>query len=514
MPNDDAAINPVCFLAVPSAPQFRRVLRAIQAAARKAHVKTTSVTTPPSRTSRDFLVGELARCDCVVTDVSLPDPFLHFQVGVAEAMAKAILPIQRNDSSPLALPFSPAAPTILYELSPVGLTALKSRLQRGLRDFLHSPSKMSLHTAQPISTPFHIDWDRLTSPDSENLCRELLTQLGFRRVDWHTRTPAIDLLAEYPRKDPDGFEYRDLWLVSMRLHAAAELLLPIAEDSGNLLDRIVMHDPRLATLWSGESPHTLTFLFIALHGEHLPSILREYFAESSRLSQHAPFFRLRYWDREYLTRLVQRFPNIGYKYFSDEARSSSQHRKGTDELHKENLDLLQSLATTNSALQEEKNRRVRAERDAVWKDIAFSAAHKLGNPIFAIETDIEPLKKRVLEGKTTEVNEVIANLFRAVDKAKGIIEQFKSLAKAQNVSPVSTNLRTLCDACCEATSARGVRCHVECPENIRIFGDTDRLTEVFDELSTNAVHWLADSREKEISIRVTTSPLNRAARPR
>ena len=293
----------------------------------------------------------------------------------------------------------------------------------------------------------------------------------------------------------------------MRLHAAAELLLPIADDSESLLRRVLMNERRLERLSSRESPNTLTFLFIALHGEHLPSILREYFVEGSRFSRYSPLFRLRYWDRDYLTRLVQRFPNIGYKYFSDEARSSSQHRKGADELHKETLELLERLATANAALEEETNRRVRAERDAVWKDIAFSAAHKLGNPIFAIETDLEPLKKRILEGRTPEAKEVIANLFRAVDKAKGIVEQFKSLAKAQRINAVPTDLRALCDECCKTTSTRGVDCHVKCAQSIRIIGDTDRLTEVFDELSTNAIHWLTGSAKKQVAISVTTDPL-------
>ena len=339
MPNDPP-LNPVCFVAFPFSPQSRRVVRAVEDAARKAHFKTTSIALSSARTPRDSIMAEIARCDCVVADLTHPDPLLHFQVGVAEAMGKAILPLARNDSSPALSPPSSTGRTILYDPSPVGLTALKTAVQKELRDLVHSPSKMSFDAARPVSTPFFIDWDRLTPSDSENLCRELLTQLGFRRVDWHTPGRAIDLMAEYPRKDPDGFEYRELWLVSMRLHAAAELLLPIADDSETLLHRIVMHDARVERLWYRESPNTLTFLFIALRGEHLPSILREYFVEGSRFSRYAPSFRLRYWDRDYLTRLVQRFPNIGYKYFSDEARSLSQHRKGADELHKETLEHL------------------------------------------------------------------------------------------------------------------------------------------------------------------------------
>ena len=412
-------------------------------------------------------------------------------------MGKAIIPIVRDDASPTLVLFSQAASLILYQTSAVGLTRLQTAINRALRDLSHSPPQFA--TARPASTPFFIDWDRIHSSDSENLCRELLTQMGFRRVDWHTRVPGIDLVAEYPRKDPDGFEYRELWLVSMGLHAT-ELLFPISDDAEGLLRRLLTYDTRLERLWSHESTSMVTILFIALHGEHLPSILREQFAERSRSGRYPSFLRLRYWDRDYLTNLVQRFPNIGYKYFSDQARSLSNYRKSPDELHKETLLLSERLASTNAELEEEKNRRVRAERDAVWKDIAFSAAHKLGNPLFAIETDLAPLRKRVAEGRTREATEVMENLFRAIEKAKSIVEQFKSLAKAQQVNARATPLRPLFEECCKTPAARGVQCRIDCPDDVQILGDADRLAEVFDELSTNALHWLGDSVDREITV--------------
>src|SRR6185503_12199378 len=109
----------------------------------------------------------------------------------------------------------------------------------------------------------------------------------------------------------------------------------------------------------------------------------------------------------------------------------------------ENILLAERLAKTNVDLEEEKNRRIRAERDAVWKDISFAAAHKIGNPIFAIETDLDPLQKRVNENRKEEATIVLANIRASVDKAKNIVEQFKSLAKAQQLSPVAVLLRPL-----------------------------------------------------------------------
>ena len=153
--------------------------------------------------------------------------------------------------------------------------------------------------------------------------------------------------------------------------------------------------------------------------------------------------RLRVWDQHYLTSLVQRYPHISYKYFSEEGRIRSKTRKTYEELYKEHSNLVVRQANLITDLEEEKNRRVRAERDSVWKDISFSAAHKIGNPIFAIETDLDPLLKRIREDRKPEAEEVVTNIRSSVEKAKAFVEQFKSLAKAQEISTVYSLLKPI-----------------------------------------------------------------------
>jgi signal transduction histidine kinase len=212
--------------------------------------------------------------------------------------------------------------------------------------------------------------------------------------------------------------------------------------------------------------------------------------------------RIRVWDRNYLTSLVQQFPQIGYKYFSDEGRSRSKFRKAPEQLYQENVDLTNRQTVLIEALEDEKNRRVRAERDSVWKDISFSAAHKIGNPIFAIETNLDPLQKRVAENRIGEAVEVIGSIRASVEKAKGIVDQFKSLTRAQEISPVPTVLRPILEDACKAARNQGVTCEIECPVDIRVEGDPDRLAECFDELASNSLHWL-DKPEKRIRATVT-----------
>jgi nitrogen fixation/metabolism regulation signal transduction histidine kinase len=106
-----------------------------------------------------------------------------------------------------------------------------------------------------------------------------------------------------------------------------------------------------------------------------------------------------------------------------------------EELYQENVDLNRRLTITVAVLNDEKNKRVRAERDAFWKDISFSAAHKMGNPMFAIETNLDPLKRRIEDGRVSEAVKVVQSIRNSVEKAKGIVARFKSLTVAQQIRP-------------------------------------------------------------------------------
>lgn len=149
-------------------------------------------------------------------------------------------------------------------------------------------------------------------------------------------------------------------------------------------------------------------------------------------------------------------------------------------------------------------KRMNEELLRMWRDLSFSTAHKIGNPIFAIETDLNPLLKRIREGREDESVEIVANIRAAVEKAKAFIEQFKSLAKAQEITPVSTRLRPILEDACKVASGQGVECCIECPDDLAVIADPDRLAECFDELVMNATRWL-DKEPKRIRVSVAGS---------
>lgn len=508
MPRSDRD-NPRCFLAVPFTDSKRQLhLRdVIRKGAEEAGYQLVSLdqsSVLPGSTIQEAVIGELARSDCIIADVSERNPNIFFELGLAQAMGKGILLISHKQGL-RELPFDIRGSRIItYSDELRGFSKLSEQIYRSLRDFRRFPQRSLVAPNIQTSLPFFVDWDSLPGRDAENLFQELLSQMGFRRLNWGKGLREIDLIAEYPRKDPDGFEFRELWLVSMGLHAPIEMLLKMATSEPEyFFHRLFKYSERLEETIYKSRDATVTILIVLFRkgpwSEDI-EMFRERFER--RRSKKEPFgmsIRLRIWDQHYLTSLVQRYPHIGYKYFSEEGRIRSKTRKSYEELYREYSNLSAQQAKLISTLEEEKNRRVRAERDSVWKDISFSAAHKIGNPIFAIETDLNPLLKRINEDRKPEAKKVVSNIRSSVEKAKAFVEQFKSLAKSQEITKTSCLLKPILEDARKAISNQEIKCSIKCPDDVAVHGDPERLAECFDELVMNATHWL-DKSEKKIKI--------------
>lgn len=493
--------RPQCFITIPATSESLPVEEAVRDAARRAGFRVT----PPKNVSLPLekVAGEIARADCVIADITNNNATVFYELGIAQSMKKATFLLAQSDTS-YDLPTDLQGQQFLrYNPTVSGLSDLRKELENFLRTFRNSPRPVRSVTARTFTAPFFVDWARLDRADTENLIFELLTQMGFQRVDWVKARQEIDLIAELPRKDPDGFEYRELWLVAAGRNAPPEILIDLIKmasyEPEYLLHRL-NYEKRAERLKMG-TDNSITLLLIMLDDEYPSDELERLVGYKERRNRGSNI-RIRVWDRNYITSLIHQFPQIGYKYFSDEGRSQSKYRKTPEEIYRENVDLTNHLTATVAALEEEKNRRVRAERDAVWKDISFSAAHKLGNPIFAIETILDPLQKRVEEQRTEDAVKVIARIRESIEKAKNIVDQFKSLARAQNIQRVTMPLRPILDDACQMARDQGIVCEVECPTNFNLIGDPDRLAECFDELVSNAAHWF-DKPNKEIHISVS-----------
>jgi signal transduction histidine kinase/nucleoside 2-deoxyribosyltransferase len=504
MPNN-LAPRVRCLILLPSELQDSDIAKALRNVVQAAGFRVLSTTESESfrmLTQRPSVWGSVAteavaRADCVIADVTRPDSEIYFNLGIADALGKPCFLISQATTPVHAAQLPDQAAFVYYEPNPSGLIELANSLSALLKEHRRFPRRSRFLLGTRTRGLFFVDWERLSREDFENLCFELLTQLGFRRVNWVKEGQEIDISAELPKRDPDGFDYREFWLVSLGRNAPQEKLLEMARRAPDILFRRIL-SPQLPVPLSQRLP--LTILFITVRDLHTQSEL--FPTDDSVVSRGGFSFRTRLWDKQYLTNLIYQFPQIGLKYFSDEARAQSKYRKTPEELYAENVELTKRLTAVFTALEDERNKRIRAERDAVWKDISFSAAHKIGNPIFAIETNLDPLERRIKEHRTEEAIEVADSIRRSVDKAKAIVDQFKSLSLAQKLNLAPVRLAPVLEGSCSSAATSDVACEISCPPNVIVLGDPERLAECLDELMQNALHWL-DKPNPKISITVT-----------
>ena len=134
--------------------------------------------------------------------------------------------------------------------------------------------------------------------------------------------------------------------------------------------------------------------------------------------------------------------------------------------------------------------------------MAFKAAHKLGNPIDAIETSLGSLKIRIKEGNIEEAMDICEEMKEPIEEAKLVIAQFKSLTKFQQINREQISIKAIIKQSLRMAKHRGVDVKVEVPEEIsEIAADPNRMIEVFRELVVNSLQWF-DKDERRICVKI------------
>jgi signal transduction histidine kinase len=488
-------LEPFCFLSIPYSKKFDILRQSVDEVLSKIGVNSISSESSAGFTRQELISRNIAKADFIIADVTGNDPNVFFEIGLARAKEKKIIFLVKSDYHYKVPSDLQGYVFLTYKTTPNGLNELQKQLTQLIRRVLSLPTN-SLES----QSSFFVDWSKLESRDIENLVNELLIQMGFLNVEWIKAKSPIELIAELPKRDPDGFDYKDLWLISFGHRYPVEMILKdLRYDLDYLTHRLFRNKGILGRenlFRSGQASVTLLFVLI---GEPLQKTLFD-FDEINEINyrNRSMNVRFRIWDESYLTSLVYKYSHLGIKYFSDESRSLSKYRKTPEELNRENIRLLEAERKLRKELEELNNKLVRLERDAIWKDISFSAAHKMGNPIFAIETNLEPLLRRINSQRTDEAAQIVSNIKNSVEKAKGIVEQFKSLAKAQNINPVPTHLYPFFEDVCREVTNCGIDCEINCPKDLQVEVDPERLSECFDELGLNATHCFRPHQRKRM----------------
>ncbi len=465
----------------------------------------------PQVSIAELVYSEITRSDLVVAEITHPNANVFYEIGLAHAVGKPVIFLIQEGAS--EIPFDFRIYTVLsYSLTPKGIDEFRLRFNKLIEEFIRAPRRfrpffpIPTRFAQP---PFIIDLEKLEPREFENLCFELIAQMGFRRVEWGKEFREIDVVATLPKKDPDGYEYQELWLISMGRRAPVEMFLEIAlKDPEYLLNRLLRYPEGLEELLSRYKVRfdiPITILFILRKEGPQPEFFEHELGRMERRLKERRYpltVRVRWWDQSYLTNLIQQYPQIAFKYFSEEARIKSKYRKTPEEMNRENALLNERLQITLNALEEEKKKRFIAERDAAWKDVAFKAAHKLGNPIDAVDTFLQSLKRRIKNNCHEEAIHIAEEMDTSIEEAKTVIAQFKSLTKSQEISTRSIELLPIIKHACKTAEENGINVSINSIENCPpVMIDPERIAECFHELVANAIHWL-DKPEKKISISI------------
>jgi len=500
-----------CYVIIPFDKEFHPLKDAIRAACKEFGARLTFSEEIAARPIpiADQIYSEIARCDLIIADVSQPNPNVFYEIGLAHALGKPAIFLIQEGAGEVPLDLR-NYPYLQYAITSKELAKFQHMFRKVLDVFTHSPRRFRPLLQFPaivVQPPYIVDLEKIDPREFENLCFELITQMGFRKVEWEKKLGEIDVVATLPKKDPDGYEYQELWLISMGQRTSAAMMLEMATmDTELFLRRMLRYPEGLEELFSRYKIRhdvPVTFLLILRKGGPPLGLFERELIRMGRLIKDSryPFtVRVRWWDPPYLTNLIQQYPQIAYKYFSEEGRIRSKYRKTPEELYKENVILTERLQVTLNTLEEEKKKRFIAERDAAWKDVAFKAAHKLGNPIDAVDTFLQSLKKRLQNNRCDEAINIANEIQTSIEEAKSVIVQFKSLAKAQEINPRAVDLLPLIQHSCKTAKENGVAVNIQAIENCpQVMIDPNRMTECFSELVTNSLHWF-DKPEKNITV--------------
>jgi len=465
---------------------------------------------------KDF-VGTISSSDLILVDLKNTSLFSFFEIGVARAIGKPIVFIAQDI-------FFEDLPDFIRQSYFVFYTTKKKlhdKLKEFFAEYLENPKRFTPRRLidSDTSAQIVVDLEKLEQRDFENLCFELLSRLGYKQLEWKIKNEFVDAVTTLRKKDPDGFEYEEFWLISFSREFMNDKLLEIAMHDPeyfferiyrNLSDQDMMIRPGIV---QGRGDVPITLLFILRGKENYPKrFIREMARRNFRMDKKIyPYtIRIRWWDDQVITSLVQNNLPLARKYFSSDALGRSSVRLSYEELYKQNVIINEELETTNLLLLAERNKIDSLERDAAWKLLSFTAAHRLGNPIDAIDSELSNLKQALAMDKKEMIDEIVKSMEIPIERAKSIVSEFRNLSIAQEIKPVEINSEKL-NEILKYSAKQAIVKQKEVILDLKkvpdISIDIQKLSDCFDELVRNSLHFL-DGDNQKIFIYVCSAKKN------
>ncbi|CBS87282.1 putative sensor histidine kinase [Azospirillum lipoferum 4B] len=345
-----------------------------------------------------------------------------------------------------------------------------------------------------------IDWEAPSPVEFRALVGALLDALGAERC--RPAAGVVSHLAVFGRTDADGQSFRELWAVFAPDNPADEdELVRLLDRAGTtpLRDRLSTRLGPLAhaNLLPPELP--LCLVVISRRQSEEPRWLAE-----ARLAHPV---RIRFLGRTDLERRLQERPVLLRRFFSPAAvalkRQLGERTRAFEEAEARRKEAQRML----EALKREQRARARAERDAVWRELSWRIAHKIGNPTATIDLIEGNLRPYVTDPAGVEC---LDDLATCVTRITQLLHELRDYAAATGIQLVMTPTQRLHAMIGDATrlfAQRGGHATVrETPPNGAVLLDEEKMRQVFDELFKNAEYWAANSgRTPHITVRYEVS---------
>ncbi|MCG3167081.1 MAG: Adaptive-response sensory-kinase SasA [Bacteroidia bacterium] len=167
------------------------------------------------------------------------------------------------------------------------------------------------------------------------------------------------------------------------------------------------------------------------------------------------------------------------------------------------------------------------ERDSAWQDVAMKAAHKIGNPIDAIETNKVTILKRLNAQDIKGARELLGDMGESIIEAKQVLSEFKSLTKLNQKRVEHCDIMKIIRQACRHISPEDIKINIDIlnkklvlvsrqntkdtvvlgrfkeDETVHLFIDREKIKQVFDELISNSQHFFEEvTHDKIINITV------------
>jgi len=458
--------------------------------------------------------AESGRANLLVVDVSGQPPELVEAARVAQAFGTSpLILVDREAAGPSPDRLPSHLSYVEYEPSALGLRRLQAAFRTLLRQ--RRPPRRRMRPARADAREGETyQLDQLPPHRLDLLIQDMLRSLGFRRLRQSSGLPLIAMLAEPPYLHHRGSSSESLCLIATQTSPRPDALRRTLQQDFPALSAALQHIKRSPA----STPEFLPFparLNVILVTPFLApvddgdqrDILKEASLRVSELSESIDVpIALEIYHRLRLLGLLRGNPQIAARYFDlttgAPVRSNEEYVQDFQTGGREEWLPDERINSVLEQLNHERELRIEAEREAAWKDVAFTAAHKLGNPLFAIETNLQELVD-VIETSDKMVLDIIQDISTSVEKAKVIIEHFKSLTKFRNIAPRPVDVVPLIRTSCAPARAMGIKTRVYAPRRrVPLLVDPSLITHCLDELIGNAYHFF-DKPTRRLAVTLT-----------